>query len=589
MLGYQRDEMIGMHLFQWDAQLTEAALFQSFKQRFEKKERSQFQTVHRRKDGTTFDVEISSYPLELDGQTVLFNSSRDITLRRRIDASLQQQLMFTRALNKISRTFVEQEENNLLLTNTVVNVGTALGADRALIYDVNFKTEQIIGLSEYLNPEHSDIEATLTTYPLALFISGANEMMSTHHWLTSHSDDIEPHLAQDGSGDILHRKMKIRSLLWYPFAFHQNGYHLLALNHVHAKKTWSPEEFEFIESASHLVSFELEKIRLTHARQCADAERDRLLTIIEDAPDFIATSDMQTHLKYLNAAGAKLVGLPEAADLSALKISDMHPAWATKKVLDEAVPIVLELGVWQGETALLHRDGHETPVSQVLLVHRDAAGNPEYLSTIMRDISGLKNYEQALLNNEQNLLNILKLSPIAVRIAVNNGRKVAFCNPRYAELIKSANPLGDDPTKYYADTTAYQLILNELASGNIVLNRMVELNIPDGTTTWALASYMPMQYDGEEAVLGWFYDISDRKQAEVELLRSNVELEQFSYAISHDMRQPLRMISSYLQLLELSLADQLDEENRDYIQFAVDGAKRIDQMLIALLEYSRVG
>ena len=84
-------------------------------------------------------------------------------------------------------------------------------------------------------------------------------------------------------------------------------------------------------------------------------------------------------------------------------------------------------------------------------------------------------------------------------------------------------------------------------------------------------------------------DITERKEYEEELKRSNAELEQFSYVVSHDMRQPLRMISSYLQLLEMGLGGQLDGEQRGYLNFAVEGAKRIDQMLVALLEYSRVG
>jgi signal transduction histidine kinase len=79
------------------------------------------------------------------------------------------------------------------------------------------------------------------------------------------------------------------------------------------------------------------------------------------------------------------------------------------------------------------------------------------------------------------------------------------------------------------------------------------------------------------------------KANEAELRRSNTELEQFSYSISHDMRQPLRMISSYLQLLEDGLADQLDGEHREYFDFAIDGAKRMDGMLRALLDYSRIG
>lgn len=88
---------------------------------------------------------------------------------------------------------------------------------------------------------------------------------------------------------------------------------------------------------------------------------------------------------------------------------------------------------------------------------------------------------------------------------------------------------------------------------------------------------------------GFARDVTERREFEEELKRSNIELEQFSYAVSHDMRQPLRMISSYLQLLEMGLADQLDGEKRDYFNFAIDGAKRIDLMLVELLEYSRVG
>ncbi|MBI3446319.1 MAG: PAS domain-containing protein, partial [Magnetospirillum sp.] len=96
--------------------------------------------------------------------------------------------------------------------------------------------------------------------------------------------------------------------------------------------------------------------------------------------------------------------------------------------------------------------------------------------------------------------------------------------------------------------------------------------------------------DGElSGYLGVSQDISARLSMERELKRSNAELEHFAYVASHDLRQPLRMISSYLTLLQRRLGAGLDTDSQDFIGFAVDGAKRMDRMITDLLEYSRIG
>jgi diguanylate cyclase (GGDEF)-like protein/PAS domain S-box-containing protein len=124
--------------------------------------------------------------------------------------------------------------------------------------------------------------------------------------------------------------------------------------------------------------------------------RNRLVSILEATPDFVATTDAEARLLYLNQAGRHMLGLGPQHDISGMRLVDCMSEWGAQQLLRVALPTAARDGVWEGESMLRSESEHGLSVSQVLLAHRDANDDIAFYSTIARDISERMQYEEEL-------------------------------------------------------------------------------------------------------------------------------------------------------------------------------------------------
>ncbi|MBE7383438.1 MAG: PAS domain S-box protein [Leptolyngbya sp. SIO1E4] len=131
-------------------------------------------------------------------------------------------------------------------------------------------------------------------------------------------------------------------------------------------------------------------------RKRLEQEQARLLTILEASSDYVGITSPEGTAIWLNQQLRQLQESPPNTDFAQIPLMMYHPQWAWDIVANEGIPTAIREGVWIGETALRKASGETIPVSQLIMAHTSADGRLEYLSTIMRDISDIKQAEQAL-------------------------------------------------------------------------------------------------------------------------------------------------------------------------------------------------
>ena len=190
---------------------------------------------------------------------------------------------------------------------------------------------------------------------------------------------------------------------------------------------------------------------------------------------------------------------------------------------------------------------------------------------------------------EARLKMIIEAMPVMLALLESESGQVQLANRLMRDRVLGARD-EDLPQSSLNHFLSADDVLRVRDAGDTPAGQALEIQVNrlEGGSFPAMFAAKRIEFQDQEALLIGINDISDRKQAEAELQRSNAEFQQFSYAVSHDLQEPLRGVINFLTLLDRRHRKDLAEDAQEYIRYAVEGAKRMSDMIHDLLEFSRV-
>ena len=337
------------------------------------------------------------------------------------------------------------------------------------------------------------------------------------------------------------------------------------------------------------------------ARDAGRTSEDRFRALFDMSRDGIVFVDLDGHIEEMNQAYLDLVGYGRD-EISTHTYQDLTPEkW--RAIEAEIIETqVMQRGFSdEYEKEYVRKDGSIAPISLRTILVRDLEGRPIRFMGIVRDITELKEKEEALKASERRYRSLFDLSHDGV-VFVGLDGPVEEANPAYLDML--GYQLDELVGMTYQQLTPPRWAAME---ADIVAEQLLSRGYTDeyekeyirkGGSVFPVAVRAILVRDETGApvrIMGIVRDITEQKQAKEalerharDLARSNEELEQFAYVASHDLQEPLRKIRAFGALLADEKRESLDDEGQQYIDFMTDAAARMQTLVSDLLALSRV-